>query len=550
MLDNKLSIHFLRNIAIDPISNCLKKIGLDDNINYDITFSNYRELDDGLFNLNRNPNKNDLNYVFGFMWLDYSKFENTDNLSEYLNKIIELTKSINAQRIFLNTLIPYAPAQGLQSTRDDLNKIYEGNKILLDLSQSNSALRLVDLNNIIKEQGTINIYDTRFWYLYNQPFTSLFYKELSKTIHSCRNLDGIRKIKVIVLDCDNTLWGGIVGEEGFNNIRVGNGTFPGNIYADFQSQLKELNNAGILLAICSKNNELDVTDAFNQNKNFILKYDDFVTTRINWHDKVANILSISKELNLGLDSFLFVDDSPFEIENVREHLPEVNTFQIPNNRFELCKYFDNFISQFDLDLTQKNDFRLESYKAERIREEVKGNYTNNNDYLNSLQMKIEISKINDRDITRCAELIQRTNQFNSTGEKLNLSDFKSRLEGDSYDYFTLRASDKFGDYGLVGLASTRKNTECGEIDTFLLSCRILGRQVEKVFLSAITEVYIPQRFTEIKFRYLENNKNIQVLDFLNDLGFEQEGINFFRSNRSKLKNMLEYPQSYNIEIRS
>jgi len=550
MLDNKLSIHFLRNIAIDPISNCLKKIGLNDNINYDITFSNYRELDDGLFNLNRNPNKNDLNSVFGFMWLDYSKFENTDNLSEYLNKIIELTKSINTQRIFLNTLIPYAPAQGLQSTHDDLNKIYEGNKILLDLSQSNSALRLIDLNNIIKEHGTINIYDTRFWYLYNQPFTSLFYNELSKTIHLCRNLDGIKKIKVIVLDCDNTLWGGIVGEEGFNNIRVGNGTFPGNIYADFQSQLKELKNAGILLAICSKNNELDVTDAFNQNKNFILKYDDFVTTRINWHDKVANILSISKELNLGLDSFLFVDDSPFEIENVREHLPEVNTFQIPNNRFELCKYFDNFISQFDLDLTQKNDFRLESYKAERIREEVKGNYTNNNDYLNSLQMKIEISKINDKDITRCTELIQRTNQFNSTGEKLNLSDFKSKLEGDSYDYFTLRASDKFGDYGLVGLASTRKNIECGEIDTFLLSCRILGRQVEKVFLSAITEVYIPQGFTEIKFRYLENNKNIQVFDFLNDLGFEQEGVNFFRSNRSKLKNMLEYPQSYKIEIRS
>lgn len=550
MLNKEILIHFIRNISIDPISNYLKKVGLNSNLNYDITFSNYRELDDGLVDFKNQYSQNNFDYVFGFIWPNYTKFEKADDLTSYLKHIGELTKSMNTEKVFLNTLIPYAPALGLQSTSAELNKIYEGNNVLAKLAENNPFLSLVDLNKIVNDHGIVNTYDPRFWYLYNQPFTNLFYKEMSKTIQSQGSLISSKTIKVIVLDCDNTLWGGILGEEGINNIRLGSGAFPGNIYTDFQAQIKKLKDSGILLAICSKNNEQDVFDAFNQNLNFVLKQDDFVATRINWQDKVTNILSISQDLNLGLDSFLFIDDSSFEIENVRVHLPEVNTFQIPANKFQICNHFENFISQFNLDLTQKNDLRLESYKAEKIRQNLKLSYANVEEYLNSLQMNIEINRMSDKDTVRCAELIQRTNQFNSTGEKISIADLKAKLISSNMEYFTLRASDRFGDYGLVGLASIGTNNDFSEIDTFMLSCRILGRQVERLFLSIITQVYVPQNISEIRFRYIMNNKNIQVLEFLNSVGFENDGKNVLRSTRSKLFSMLKYPQNYKIKIGS
>ena len=184
MLNKKILIHFIRNISIDPISNYLKKVELNSNINYDITFSNYRELDDGLVDFKNQYSQNYFDYVFGFIWPNYTKFEKSDDLTSYLKHIDELTKSINAEKVFLNTLIPYAPALGLQSTSDELNKIHEGNNVLAKLAENNPILSLVDLNKIITDHGIVNTYDPRFWYLYNQPFTNLFYKEMSKSIQS------------------------------------------------------------------------------------------------------------------------------------------------------------------------------------------------------------------------------------------------------------------------------------------------------------------------------------------------------------------------------
>jgi FkbH-like protein len=425
-----------------------------------------------------------------------------------------------------------------------------GNQELYKLSKDISNIVLINLNAIINNIGLNSAYDVRFWYMFKQPFTNLFFEELAKEIHSKVTSPKTNQVKVIVLDCDNTIWGGVVGEEGPTNIRIGDGAFPGNAYRDFQLQIKRLKEFGILLAISSKNNESDVIEVFEKNQNMCLKYEDFVTTRINWDDKAKNILSISKELNLSLESFLFIDDSKFEIENIRKQIPEIQTYQIPEDRFKISKSFEKIVSNLDLNFSQTSNLRLESYKAERIRQEVKSGCSNLDDFLNTLQINIKIDKVQSVDINRSVELIQRTNQFNSTGEKLSMSEFKAKLISENCEYFTLRASDKYGDYGLVGLASINNQTDFSEIDSFMLSCRILGRKVEHAFLHEIIRIYLPRKIVSVRFRFIENSKNKQVRDFLDTLGFEKEYSDTFSSNRISLLNMLKYPENYTIEIGS
>jgi FkbH-like protein len=546
----EITVHFLRDITLEPISRKLKNYGKIDNHTYEVTFSNYQPLDEGFINISNKIDNISPEYIFGFIWIDYSKFHEPSELLEYLNQVVELAKSMPTKNIFLNNLIPYSPAKGLMPNSSEASLIDLGNQELYKLSKDISNIVLINLNAIINNIGLNSAYDVRFWYMFKQPFTNLFFEELAKEIHSKVTSPKINQVKIIVLDCDNTLWGGVVGEEGPTNIRIGDGAFPGNAYKDFQLQIKRLKEFGILLAISSKNNESDVIEVFEKNQNMYLKYEDFVTTRINWDDKAKNILSISKELNLSLESFLFIDDSKFEIENIRKQIPEIQTYQIPEDRFKICKSFEKIVSNFDLNFSQTSNLRLESYKAERIRQDVKSGYSNLDDFLNTLQINIKIDKVQSVDINRSVELIQRTNQFNSTGEKLSMSEFKAKLTSENCEYFTLRASDKYGDYGLVGLASINNQTDFSEIDSFMLSCRILGRKVEHAFLHEIIRNYLPRKIVSVRFRFIENSKNMQVRDFLDTLGFEKECSYTFSSNRISLLNMLKFPENYTIEIGS
>jgi FkbH-like protein len=546
----EITVHFLRDITLEPISRKLKNYGKIDNHTYEVTFSNYQPLDEGFFNISNKIDNIDPEYIFGFIWIDYSRFHKPSKLLEYLNQVVELAKLMPTKSIFLNNLIPYSPAKGLKPNASEASLIDLGNQELYKLSKDISNIVLINLNAIIDNIGLNSAYDVRFWYMFKQPFTNLFFDELAKEIHLKLTSPKINQVKVIVLDCDNTLWGGVVGEEGPTNIRIGDGAFPGNAYKDFQLQIKRLKELGILLAINSKNNESDVIEVFEKNQNMCLKYEDFVTTRINWDDKAKNILSISKELNLSLESFLFIDDSKFEIENIRKQIPEIQTYQIPEDRFKICKSFEKIVSNFDLNFSQTSSLRLESYKAEKIRQGVKSDYSNLDDFLNTLQIDIKIDKLQSVDINRSVELIQRTNQFNSTGEKLSMSEFKAKLISENCEYITLRASDKYGDYGLVGLASINNQKDFSEIDSFMLSCRILGRKVEHAFLHEIIRIYLPRKIVNVRFRFIENSKNKQVREFLDTLGFEKECSDTFSSNRISLLNMLKYPENYTIEIGS
>ncbi len=550
MESKEITVHFLRDITLEPISRKLKNYGKIDNHTYAVTFSNYQPLDEGFFNTINKIDNISPEYIFGFIWIDYSRFHKPSELLEYLNQVVELAKLIPTKSIFLNNLIPYSPAKGLKPNSNEESLIDLGNQELCKLSKDISNIVLINLNAIIHSIGINNAFDVRFWYMFKQPFTNLFFEELAKEIHSKVTSPKINQVKVIVLDCDNTLWGGVVGEEGPTNIRIGDGVFPSNAYKDFQLQIKGLKEFGILLAISSKNNESDVMEVFEKNQNMCLKYEDFVTTRINWDDKAKNILSISKELNLSLESFLFIDDSKFEIENIRKQIPEIQTYQIPEDRFKICKSFGEIVSNLDLNFSQTSNLRHESYKAERIRQDVKSGYSNLDDFLKTLQINIKIDKVQSVDINRSVELIQRTNQFNSTGEKLSMSEFKAKLKSENCEYLTLRASDKYGDYGLVGLASINNQADFSEIDSFMLSCRILGRKVEHAFLHEITRIFLPRKIMSVRFRFIENSKNKQVRDFLDNLGFEKENSDTFSSNRISLLNVLKYPENYTIEIGS
>lgn len=292
--------------------------------------------------------------------------------------------------------------------------------------------------------------------------------------------------KAIIFDCDNTLWEGVIGE--------------GNVVAniDIFCDIILLANHGVIVGLCSKNNEGDLADILQE-------YEPYISVkRINWKDKVSNLKEIAEELNIGLDSIVFVDDSAFEIELVRSKLPDV-----------LCIYPNELSSTVAKWFDLSGDFtKTQQYKANYLRKKEEEQFTNIDDYLASLDMVLTVKVNNFDQIPRISELTQKTNQFNLTTRRYTESDIKMFMTYDKV--YSLSVRDKFGDNGLTGVCITNLD----EIDIFLLSCRILGRGIEYAFLDKIVECRVNRGFRYLCGEYIATPKNSQVSDFYAKAGFE------------------------------
>ena len=253
-------------------------------------------------------------------------------------------------------------------------------------------------------------------------------------------------------------------------------TYPGSIYYEFQKELINFYNRGVILALCSKNNENDVWEVFWNHPAMILKEEHIAASRINWQDKAVNIKQISEELNIGLDSMVFIDDSDFEVEFVRKTLPEVEVIHIPQtkitenrNMLLSCGLFDTLTYSIE----DKN--RTAMYKAQAARKNLQVIATDMKSYLKSLEMEIDIDFADEFSIPRIAQLTQKTNQFNLTTKRYSETDIKNLVESDNSDVIYLKLKDKFGDSGIVGVCILKYENKMSLFDTFLLSCRVLGR---------------------------------------------------------------------------
>ncbi len=410
----------------------------------------------------------------------------------------------------------------------------------------------VDVDQCLARVGAERFYDLRYWHVGRAPYAldglAIIMEEVLKFM---RALKGKNK-KCLVLDCDNTLWGGVVGEDGLSGIKLG-ASHPGSCYWEFQQEIMNLYGRGVILALCSKNNEEDVWEVFDNHPDMLLKRKHIATAQINWKDKAANLRQIALDLNIGLDSLVFVDDSDFEANLVRQEVPEVEVLHIPKvaapkarSILAACGFFDT------LAVSDEDRKRGEMYKAEVGRRELQAEITDMTSYYRSLDMHVYIHFADEFSAPRIAQQTQKTNQFNLTTCRYTDEDINRFMDDSDVDVVFLRLADRFGDSGIVGTCIVRYESDRGIIDTFLLSCRVLGRGVEKIFLSKILERIQSRGASLAVGEYVKTNKNSQVSDFYSHNGFVRvesaagEGIVF---HYNLVKNSPIGPEDY-YEIES
>ena len=393
----------------------------------------------------------------------------------------------------------------------------------------------IDLDNELANEGFLRTFDNRNWYFAHCRLSSLGLDVLSATIHKTIKSITEPTKKVLVLDCDNTLWGGVIGEDGIRNIKLGQDGV-GKAYQDFQKSIKRLQEKGIILALNSKNNEEDVFEVLDKHPGMIIKKKDIISFKINWQDKSKNLIEISNELNLGLDSFVFWDDNPIERDKVKRKLPNVQVVDVSDNVYDwqdklylLDEFAKSEITKEDL----KKTIQYKS-RARFVQEKEKSN--DDNEYLKSIKLRPKIHYLDKFNLSRAEQLCNKTNQFNlrsiryKSNEILDISKKKDNV------IFLISLKDIYGDHGLVGLVIIKKvNQEIAFLDNLAMSCRILGRNLESWVLKKSLEECQKKGFKYLVSEYLPSLRNQMVKNFTKENNFLQISKDKFLS-KSFVKN--------------
>jgi FkbH-like protein len=327
--------------------------------------------------------------------------------------------------------------------------------------------------------------------------------------------------KALVVDLDNTLWGGVIGEDGLAGIKLGP-EYPGAAYQGVQRAMLDLKQRGILLAICSKNNLDDALEVLEKHPDMLLRPQDFAALRINWNDKTQGLREIASELNIGIDALAFLDDNPAEREQVRTSLPEITVIELPENPFAYADALRDCPSLERLALSPEDQQRTEMYAGQRERARKEEQFQSKEDFYRFLEQSVEIASLTPDTLARVAQLIQKTNQFNLTTRRYTEQELLQMSACKDWQILSLRARDRFGDQGLVGVSITHDHEDTCEIDTFLLSCRVIGRTIETAFLAALAKEASSRGRTHLAGTFLPTKKNAPARDFYSQHGFQLE----------------------------
>ncbi len=380
---------------------------------------------------------------------------------------------------------------------------------------------LLDLDEVLLQLGREQFFDARFWYSARFPFAPRAARELARRVAAVGAVQQHPKAKVLVLDADNTLWGGIIGEDGRDGIALGP-DYPGNCYVDFQRRLLDYQQRGFLLALCSKNNPDDALEVLRSHPHQLLRESHFAAMRINWEPKPHNLRSLAEELNLGLDSFVFVDDSHHECMAVRTELPQVEVVQTPSRPVDVPHCLERVARLEVLSLTSEDRDKTRMYVQERQRKELAATSADPAAYLASLQMRMRIGVDDAAPLSRLAQLTQKTNQFNLTTRRYDEVEVARRIAAPDWLVAHFSLADIFGDSGIVGLAMIAVEGDTALLDSFLMSCRVIGREAESAFLEALLRVLQARGVVRLYAEYLPTAKNKLVENFLPEHGFTQQ----------------------------
>lgn len=389
------------------------------------------------------------------------------------------------------------------------------NAFLFEAEKKHANLKVIDFSEFTRNYPAADLLDWKFYFISQMGISPKLTKDFQAWWQ--RKIDSIalKRKKCIVLDLDNTLWGGVLGEDGISGIKIG-GDYPGKAFAFFQKSLLQLSKSGVILTVCSKNNEADVLEAWEKNPFMVLKKEHFAAYRINWTDKATNIRELAEELNIGLDSFVFIDDNPTERELIRQMLPMVSVPEFPTQPYELPVFFKKLVEDYFkvYSITEEDKKKTEQYKANAARVQAQHSFSDFGAFLESLDIQITIEAANEFNIPRIAQMTQKTNQFNLTTKRYTDADVKDFLSN-GWKIWCVSVADRFGDNGITGCIMINGD----EIDTFLLSCRILGKGIEKAFIKKVMALLKEDGIVSLKAAYQPTAKNAQVADFYDRCGF-------------------------------
>lgn len=385
----------------------------------------------------------------------------------------------------------------------------------------------IALSEIAQTLGAEGYFDARTWYLAKMAVkTDALPAVAARVLDTVLALSGCIK-KCVITDLDNTLWGGVIGDDGMDGIQLGE-LGDGPAFAALQRWLLELKRRGILLAVCSKNNEDTAKEPFEKHPEMVLRMEDIAIFVANWDNKADNIRIIQKTLNIGMDSLVFLDDNPFERNLVREMLPEVTVPELPEDPALVPAYLESLHLFEAVGFSDEDAARTAQYQAEASRVQAQASFTNYEDYLISLDMRAEILPFDSFHFPRIAQLTQRSNQFNLRTVRYTEAEIAALAEDPQYVTRYMTLSDKFGEHGLISVVILKKQDDALFIDTWLMSCRVLRRGVENCLFNAVVDLVKQNGCKYLIGEYLPTAKNAMVKDFYPSFGMETIGEGLYR----------------------
>ena len=439
-----------------------------------------------------------------------------------IRALLEVMRTHTRASIAVHNYVPPAhPALGLIDTLSadgQVAVVHRFNALLAELAASMEGVYVVDYARLVAERGFSAWHDQRMWHLARQPLSALALPLLAQEyVAVLRALNGMSR-KCLVLDCDNTLWGGVIGEDGMSGIQIGH-DYPGSAFRTFQEVVLRLHDRGVILAVNSKNNKADVLEVFDQHPDMLLKREHLAAMQVNWINKADNMQALAADLNIGLDHMVFLDDNPVERQLVREQLPQVLVPELPEDPVEFTETLLR-IRDFDaLSWSVEDRTRTQMYRQEVDRHQFMQATGNLESFYRGLEMRMVVGQADETSLPRIAQLTQRTNQFNLTTKRYTELDLTRFMKSHDKHVFWLRLTDRFGDNGIVGAAIIREVGSTWDIDSLLMSCRVLGRTVEDAFLAFLVAEARTAGAGKIKGRYEPTAKNSQVADFYSSRGF-------------------------------
>ncbi len=560
--DKKLKVAILSSFTLNGLSEILHVKSSELGIRYQSYLGGYNQYNQELLDSQSEYYKFSPDVTF--LILDIRNFlgENfhfpyniSDNerkllVNEKINQIENIIKcfekNLNSKLIITNFNIPSYSPNGITETKSDFGfheMIEELNRSLRNISKTHSSVYIYDFNHFVSKYGEKNIFDYRQFHVGDIQIALNFIPSFAYDLMSyIKPITGTNK-KCIVLDLDNTLWGGIIGEDGFDGIELGHSS-NGKAFVDFQKELLSLWNNGIILAINSKNNFDDAMKVINEHPNMILRKKNFASIQINWDDKAQNLKQIAEEINIGLNSIAFFDDDKINRERIKQEFPEVLTIEVPDDPSQFSLILKNLNDFNVLQRTDEDIKRGQMYAQQRERKELEKSISNLDDFLEQLDIKVKMKSSNEFLIPRISQLTLKTNQFNLTTRRYQEEEIRNFTNDHKFIVGCAQVLDKFGDNGITGVYIINKQDKIWSIDTFLLSCRIMGRGVENGILSQILIDAKHNGVEEIRANFIPTQKNKPAENFLPDFGFQKEGDNWIY----KLNNEIKLPKHLKVEI--